>query len=144
MLENSEQNDRKSRLPSRRHKRPEHSLQLYMTTRTGGLSVLQIPSAWIQMCWHFTTDSSILSWMILLRLLEIIPPLMPSDSYTSLGNLTSRTSEEQRQSLRACTWSWTRSASWTRPRMRPNGTAPTVKTRQFYQFCINIKKFIIL
>lgn len=50
MLENSEQNDRKSRLPSRRHKRPEHSLQLYMTTRTGGLSVLQIPSAWIQMC----------------------------------------------------------------------------------------------
>lgn len=62
-------------------------------------------------------DSSILSWMILLRLLEIIPPLMPSDSYTSLGNLTtSHTSEEQRQSLRACIWGLDK--VWTRPRMR--------------------------
>lgn len=73
------------------------------------------------------------------------PSTYARDSYTSLGNLTtSRTSEEQRQSLRACTWAWTRSASWTKPRMRPSGPAPTVKTRQFYQFCINIKKFIIL
>lgn len=96
MLENSEQNKMTGRVdcqvPSQR---PEHSLQLYMTLGVEVFLLYKSPVLGFRCVDISQPVSSILSWMILLRLLEIIPLLVLSDSYTSLGNLTTgHTSEE--------------------------------------------------